>query len=61
MRCGIKATSYALQGRVARNQTAAVRTLPAAAGADVVAGEGRDDVPDRERPVHTGSGPHRPR
>ena len=34
---------------VARNQTAAVRTMPAAVGADVVVGEGGDDVPDRDR------------
>jgi hypothetical protein len=34
--------------------------MAAAVGADVVGGEGGDDVPDRERPVHTGSGPHRP-
>jgi len=46
---------------VARNQSAAVRSMPAAVGADVVVGDGGDDVSDRDRPVPIGSGPHRPR
>ena len=51
--CGVNLATWVLQG-VARNQTAAVRTMPAAR--DVV-GEGGDDISDPKRPVHTGSGP----
>ena len=54
--CGVNLATWVLRGEVARNQTAAFRTVPAAVGADVVAGDSGDDVPDRERPVHTGSG-----
>ena len=54
--CGVNRVHGFCGGGVARNKTAAVRTTPAAIGADVVVGEGGDDVPDRERPR-----PHRVR
>src|SRR5262249_1376328 len=56
---GVTVAPWVPQG-VARNQTATVCTMPAAVGADVIVRDGGDDVPDHERPVHTGSGPLSP-